>query len=198
MRKNAAFTKAQAKDHDATLAAVTRDLNTALDRVQHCTNVIHRYAGDRERGSSGRWTTTLTQAREVAVAVAAGHVQSLGALSGSRLAPAPDCAVRALGEYDAAMLAVASARAVVDQLDEVWRTHGQWSRYFMVAVGHIHSSTSCHSLHIPTQISWLPGLSGESEAKAVAAYGTVPCTKRFASAPVERTTSASRPAKETA
>lgn len=194
MRRTVAFTKAQAKEHDATLAAATTDLNTAIDRVQYCAKAIHRSAGDREQGSRALWTMTLAQAREAAHSVAAGHVEALGAAPGWRLAAAPDRAACALREYDAAMLAVASARLAVDELVEVWRTHGQWSRFFMVTGGHIHSSTSCHSLHVSTQIGWLPDLSGESEAYAVAAYGAVLCSKCFPSAPVAWTTTAPRPA----
>ncbi len=64
----------------------------------------------------------------------------------------------------------------------------------MVTGGHVHSPTSCHSLHVSTEISWLPDLSGESEAEAVTAYGTVLCTKCLPSAPAEWTTRAPRPA----
>lgn len=85
---------------------------------------------------------------------------------------------------------VAAARAVVEALDEVWRNNGRWNRFFMVPGGHIHRSTTCHTLHATTQISWLPDLSGESETEAVAAHGSVLCTHCFPSAPVEWTTKA--------
>ncbi len=84
---------------------------------------------------------------------------------------------------------IAAAHAVVEQLEQVWRDNGRWNRLFMVG-GHIHSSTACHTLHAATQIGWLPDLSGESEAEAVTAYGSVLCTHCFPSAPVEWTTKA--------
>ena len=46
-----------------------------------------------------------------------------------------------------------------------------WQRFFLVPGGHIHASTGCHSLRITTLISWLPELSGETEAEAVAEHG---------------------------
>lgn len=75
----------------------------------------------------------------------------------------------------------------------MWRERGMWSRFFMVPGGHIHSSTGCHTLRPTTWISWLPELSGESEAEAVAAHGSVLCTHCFPSAPVEWTTKAPKP-----
>ncbi len=48
-------------------------------------------------------------------------------------------------------------------------------------------------LHITTQIGWLPDLSGETEAEAVAAHGAMLCTHCFPAAPVEWTTKAPKP-----
>ncbi len=70
-----------------------------------------------------------------------------------------------------------------------------WQRFFMVPGGHIHASTGCHSLRITTLITWLPELSGETEAEAVAEHGAMLCTKCFPSAPVEWTIGNADPSK---
>lgn len=61
-----------------------------------------------------------------------------------------------------------------------------WSRFFLVtsSKGHIHSSMNCSTCRPTTTYGWLPGLSGESEADAVAAHGEVLCSVCFPSAPV--------------
>jgi hypothetical protein len=65
-----------------------------------------------------------------------------------------------------------------------------WSRFFMVAGGHIHSSMNCGTCNhngSQTRFGWLPELSGLTETEAVAAHGPVLCTVCFPSAPVEWT-----------
>lgn len=62
-----------------------------------------------------------------------------------------------------------------------------WSRFFLVPGGHIHSNTNCSSCNKMgqlTRFSWLPTLSGLTEADAVAAHGAILCTVCFPSAPV--------------
>lgn len=192
------YTKAQAKTHDAKLAEATQQLRAALDREDSATTDIHRAAGDRTGYYRGRryatWRLTLDEAIATARQVAAGQLEALGERVAGNLRNAPQRATAALDAREAARTEVATARAAVDALDQVWRDNGRWSRFFMVPGGHIHRSPSCRSLHPSTQIGWLPELSGESEAEAVAAYGTVLCTHCFPSAPVEWTTKAPKPA----
>lgn len=192
------YTTAQAKAHDAKLAEATQQLRAALDREDSATNDIHRAAGDRTGYYRGRryatWRLTLDEAIATARQVAAGQLEALGERAAGNLRNAPQRATAALDAHEAARTEVATARAAVDALDQVWRDNGRWSRFFMVPGGHIHRSPSCRSLHPSTQIGWLPELSGESEAEAVAAYGTVLCTHCFPSAPVEWTTKAPKPA----
>ena len=133
---------------------------------------------------------SFAEAAEAAQSVAAGQLDILGSAPAWTLQHAPQRAASALQAHRTAAEAVTAAREIVEQLDEVWRTHGRWSRFFFVPNGHIHRSTSCSSLHITTMIGWLPKLSGETEAEAVAEHGTVLCTKCFPSAPVEWTTMA--------
>lgn len=67
----------------------------------------------------------------------------------------------------------------------------QWSRFFIVPDGHIHSSMNCSTCNKDgkaTSFGWLPQLSGLTEADAVEAHGMTLCTVCFPSAPVEWTT----------
>lgn len=93
--------------------------------------------------------------------------------------------VEALAKLDAALVANASANQAVSDHDKA--NYQGWQRFFLVSGGHIHSSTSCHSLYPTTRIGWLPELSGETEAEAVAAHGALLCTHCFPTAPVEWT-----------
>jgi hypothetical protein len=191
------YTKAQAKAHDAKLAEATTALRVAMDRNDNASNDIHRAAGDETGHYRGRryatWGLTLDEAIAAARQVADGNVEGLDNRAAWNLRNAPQRAAAALQARDTAMAEVADARAVVEALDQVWRDNGRWSRFFMVPGGHIHRSTSCHTLHITTQIGWLPDLSGESEAEAVAAHGAMLCTHCFSEAPVEWTTKAPKP-----
>lgn len=60
-----------------------------------------------------------------------------------------------------------------------------WNRFFLVK--HIHSSTRCSSFRMTTRVAWLPQLSGQTEAEAVAEHGAILCTICFPSAPIEWT-----------
>lgn len=191
------YTKAQAKAHDAKLAEATNQLRAAMDRADNAANDIHRAAGDKTGYFRGRrhatWELSLDDAIDTARKVAAGQVDVLGNRAAWNLRNAPQRATAALHARDIALEEIAAAHAVIEQLEQVWRDNGRWSRFFMVPGGHIHSSTACHTLHVTTQIGWLPDLSGESEAEAVNAYGSVLCTHCFTSAPVEWTTKAPKP-----
>lgn len=62
-----------------------------------------------------------------------------------------------------------------------------WSRFFLVPGGHIHSNmncSSCNKMGQLTRFSWLPTLSGLTEADAVAEHGAILCTVCYPSAPV--------------
>lgn len=68
-------------------------------------------------------------------------------------------------------------------------SRGGWSRFFLVKNngGHIHSSMSCSTCYPTTQFGWLPNLSGQTEAEAVAKHGAILCTVCYPSAPTEWT-----------
>jgi hypothetical protein len=142
------YTKAQAKAHDAKLAEATNQLRAAMDRADHAANFHgRRYA---------TWELSLEDAIDTARKVAAGQVDVLGKRAAWNLRNAPQRTATALHARDTALEEIAAAHAVIEQLEQVWRDNGRWSRYFMVPGGHIHSSTACHTLHVTTQIGWLP------------------------------------------
>lgn len=64
-----------------------------------------------------------------------------------------------------------------------------WSRFHLVQNngGHIHSSMHCSTCYPTTRFGWLPNLSGQTEAEAVAAHGAILCTVCYPSAPTEWT-----------
>ena len=83
---------------------------------------------------------------------------------------------------------VEAANAALIEADKEYEG---WTRFFLVPGGHIHSTRSCSSCNkrgAITSFSWLPELSGLTEADAVTAHGSVLCTVCFPSAPVEWTT----------
>lgn len=77
-------------------------------------------------------------------------------------------------------------RTRIAELNAIFRAQ-PWSRFFIVTDGHIHASQHCHSCRPTTEFGWLPDLSGETEAQAVAAHGALLCTHCYPSAPVEWT-----------
>lgn len=88
-------------------------------------------------------------------------------------------------QANAAKAAVVAAKAAYEAAEE---EYAGWSRFFLVPAGHIHSSMDCSSCNRgrnATMFSWLPELSGLTEADAVAAHGAHLCTVCFPSAPVE-------------
>lgn len=194
----AGYSKARMKESDTRLAAATRDLATAMDRVDSAIHDIHRAAGDstghHRRSRHATWEMTLEQALAAVQRVAQGDPTALSNKAAWNLRNASERARAALSALESAQRAAATARQVVDDLDAVWRDNGRWPRYFQVEGGHIHCSTGCHSLHPTTRIFWLPDVSGENESEAVAAYGPLLCSHCFSSAPVEWTTRAPTPA----
>jgi hypothetical protein len=83
---------------------------------------------------------------------------------------------------------LAEATPYEDEFDR----RGGWTRFFLVQNngGHIHSTRACVTCNkgeYPTRFGWLPELSGQTEAEAVAAHGAILCTVCYPSAPVEYT-----------
>lgn len=106
---------------------------------------------------------------------------------------------RTLSAYDQRYVDEARAEyhAALDEirpLDDEFATRGGWSRFFLVqnSGGHIHSSMECHTCYADTQYAWLPSVSGQTEAEAVAEFGEILCSVCFPTAPVEWTTGTSK------
>lgn len=176
------YTKDQAKAHDAAVAEALKAESAAASGVDAAEYTAHQVAGDR-RVTKGRreqvWTMSLA---DVKVALQAKAETDGGA-----------AAARALEELAAKQAAYREARGVVNDLETVWREHGRWSRFYLVPGGHIHSSTGCHTLRLRTRVGWLPELSGETEAEAVATQGPLLCSICFESAPLEWTVGVQKP-----
>ena len=87
--------------------------------------------------------------------------------------------------YEAGLLAE-EKREIYEQAET---EYGGWQRFFLVTNtnGHIHATRACQTCFTTTQFAWLPGLSGLTEADAVAEHGPRLCTVCFPTAPVEWT-----------
>jgi hypothetical protein len=79
--------------------------------------------------------------------------------------------------------------AEAEPYDLEFTLRGRWNRFFLVQNngGHIHSSMSCSTCRYTTRFGWLPQISGQTEAEAVAAHGAILCTVCYPSAPTEWT-----------
>lgn len=100
-----------------------------------------------------------------------------------------DSARQGLPAYDDSTAELNAGMAAVGER-EAERGHRPWSRFFVVTSssgGHIHSSQGCSTCRPTTQFGWMPELSGQDEAQAVAANGAILCTVCYPSAPTEWT-----------
>ena len=74
------------------------------------------------------------------------------------------------------------------ELADAGNAYAGWSRFFPTETnsgGHIHSSTSCHTLRVSTDVRWRPDLSGKTVDEAVAALGPLLCQVCFPEAKAE-------------
>ena len=93
-------------------------------------------------------------------------------------------------QIDEANKVAAKVSSAMDAYYAAEAEYEGWSRFFLVPAGHIHRSMSCSTCNngrSATTFSWLPQLSGLTEADAVAAHGAWLCTTCFPTAPVEYT-----------
>ncbi|AHB79571.1 hypothetical protein PBI_VALIDUS_41 [Mycobacterium phage Validus] len=171
------YTKAEAKAADAILAELYAAHYAVSDKHDALVDGLHRDANDKKvyygRSRTGYWKMSVEEALAGAEAAAQGTTYRA------------EQAAKRVAEYPASVAAVKAAHdAIVAHEDAHYKG---WLRFFLVQDGHIHRSTGCSSLRPTTRIGWLPNLSGESEAEAVAEHGAMLCTKCFPSAPVEWT-----------
>lgn len=73
--------------------------------------------------------------------------------------------------------------STLKDIDSEFTHRGGWPRYYFV--GHLHTSRSCSSLRITTQIRWLPEYSGRAESEIIAMAGSQVCTRCVPEAPTE-------------
>ena len=96
--------------------------------------------------------------------------------------------VRLVQQMDESVARASAIHAETQPYEAEYRSR-PWSRFFLVQNngGHIHSSMHCSTCYPTTRFGWLPALSGQTEAEAVAAHGAILCTVCYPSAPVEYT-----------
>lgn len=142
-------------------------------------DTIHSMAGDRKRkaGRSWVWGISFDAALDTVLAKISDPREIAWNVKSYQ---------RAVDSYREAEVALYEASVRIVALNE---RYTGWSRFFLVnnVGGHIHSSMGCSTCRPTTEFSWLPTLSGLTEAEAVAEHGAILCTVCFPSAPVEWT-----------
>ncbi len=192
MNATADLTTATPAEIDAQLAELYGREGALEGRLASALSDLHYGIGERPVKvvkSTGRktWPTTDAAAVEAARAKLA---------AGAGMAWDMDSLTRRLAKYDAVVAELAGVAAAMVPLHAEYRNR-PWTRFHPVPDGHIHSSRACHTLRITTDVRWLPEMSGQDEATALAALGEaghILCTVCYPSAPViER---APRPTRE--
>ncbi|ASR85241.1 hypothetical protein I5H06_gp63 [Mycobacterium phage SirPhilip] len=179
------YTKAEAKAADAILAELTGTYYAAYGVWQAAVDRVHSAAGDSKTRYGWKMST------DDALAKAQERADDERIVRYNREGYA-----RAIAAYTPALDSVRVADQAIDEHEAA--NYKGWQRFFLVPDGHIHATRACSSLRITTKIGWLPNLSGETEAEAVAAHGAMLCTKCFPSAPVEWTRGLDAPADQCA
>jgi hypothetical protein len=149
-------------DFDNELARLSGDydrLNAAINRIEN--EDAHREAGDtrHRNGTSTWWELSLAEALARAPKANAERERLFS-----------DLAVTCVG------------------LKEADAAYTGWPRFFPTETsggGHIHSSTSCRTLYVSTDIRWRPDLSGKTVDEAVAELGPLLCQVCFPEARAE-------------
>lgn len=92
---------------------------------------------------------------------------------------------RKLVEHHEILVVLENLRIEMDDLDQIWRDNGCWSRYFLVnnSNGHVHRGQDCSTCYPTTQYLWLIDLADCDEEAMVAEYGELACTVCFPNAP---------------
>ena len=160
---------------DTALAELHRQHDVAAAKAQSALDSLHYVAGDRPRYRT-RTIREWGMTREAVLAFVPPANAPWKVAEHSR----------SLASYQAA---VAESARLSSAIEEQNKLYTGWSRFFLVtqANGHIHNSMGCSTCYPTTQFSWLPTLSGLTEADAVAEHGPRLCSVCFPSAPVEWT-----------
>lgn len=166
---------------DTELAETYRNLEMASRRVDSEWDSIHRLAGDHRYGKE-----SYKLSHDDAVSAAR-----------ERVTAHPDMVDRMLARLDGFQQEVKALRTTADGLEATYAAN-PWSRFYIVAGGHIHSSmycSTCNKMGQLTRFGWLPEMSGQTEEAVVAEYGALLCTVCFPSAPVHWTNALEEAAK---
>lgn len=167
------------REIDTQLAAIYRTRMNATRAFDLAILEAHGATGSRKLGK-GRWSKTSAEA-EASIRDLAPHHESK---PWDRYDP-----TGIVEKLDRARAAFVACDAEQAPLDDAFLAN-PWTRFFLVTSssnGHIHSSMSCSTCRMTTEFTWLPELSGKTEADAVAAHGPLLCSVCFPSAPVEWT-----------
>ena len=163
------------------------------NRAAAIANDVRRLAGAKRRQvtrTREEWDMTVDEAlAAIPARIASGDIAPYATAG----------AMRSMESMRTVRAEIRANRDEADRLDGIWADNGRWSRFFLVQAsnGHIHSDLSSHrcSRTNTTAHSWLPDLSGLTEADAVAAYGPLLCTVCYPDAPVEWTIGKPKPAR---
>ncbi|MGO2933131.1 hypothetical protein [Microbacterium sp.] len=161
---------------DTLLAELYRRQGASDAAIAQSRRAIYRALGNRL--ASSRQRITLTDAD---VAAFRARIEGDQMFRGRHL--------HALEAFDKATAALADVVAEAAPLHAEYDRR-PWSRFFLVPGGHIHSSMHCSTCNRngkATAFAWLPEVSGQTEAEAVAAHGSVLCTSCYPSAPLSWT-----------
>lgn len=177
------LTEMSPREIDTLLAEAYGKKATAQRKVAMAFESVHYAIKDKSHYVSRNrkvWATTDAVAeRTLRERIASGEVEPWNVRSHESV----------LATLDEHRAAVAEAVSEMETYEEEFSRRGGWSRFFLVQAsnGHIHSSMACSTCYPTTQFGWLPEVSGQTEAEAVANYGAILCTVCFPSAPVEWT-----------
>jgi len=173
---------------DTAIAEVYGEMQTVSAKLDRAETSLLRTAGARQYKNASRriaWNMEIADAEAIVEQAIADHDGEFSVVIGGMW--------RGLDEMKNSISRLADARQARDEVVARYREleaqYTGWSRFFLVnnTGGHIHSSMNCSTCRFDTSFSWLPTLSGLTEAEAVAEHGAILCTVCFPSAPVEWT-----------
>lgn len=168
------ITTATPTEIDTELADLYRRDGVARAALDRSRRDLYRALGNRVTGSRASFTLTAEDVAGLRARVESDPMFRYGSV---------------LESFDKATAALAEIAAEEAPLHAEYARR-PWSRFFLVQGGHIHSSMHCSTCNRNGKLTafiWLPELSGQTEAEAVAAQGAVLCTTCYPSAPLSWT-----------
>jgi hypothetical protein len=183
------------KAHDAATYALMVELAKADRAAEYAMSRIHDAAGDKKVNVSKRygysnyvWQMDDAEAQVKVAAIVADPKGTYAYGQDSKDSFYAYIGREAQGKLDDLREAneeIARLGALINAQEDVFRAEG-WARFEAVPGGHIHNrNATCHTLRPTTQVAWIPELSGDTEADAVAKYGPALCSHCYKGAPVE-------------